>query len=209
MALRMKGMVAKGRPVRGGGRGGRGGRIQGKVEVKFDRGFHNIQRWMHELTTGKKSRVDNWQLLLVRNMADYLKAEVVKRIPRFPEEMRNYRDSIQVLDVRPVMIGGEKVVAEAVISLPEMVEVKEKDTTESVIWIKPKPNYMGHPAILILMQYQPWTLDTLPWFPPINLAKVIKSKVRQEEYEAIRDARMKDMSEVIPMLQKFKVKAKN
>lgn len=178
------------------------------VDLKFDKGWMRYNRWLGELTATRRNRVTTWSRLLIRNAADYLAAEVRDKISTTTPDLRAYRNSIIVRDVKPIAVGGHTFYPAAVLSEPKSRQVKELHTKRSILSVQPSRAGREQPAVQVLKQHEPWTLDTLPWFPPDTMAEMVASEVREDEYVAIREARLKDLPLVLSQLRKAGVRAK-
>lgn len=177
------------------------------VSLKFDKGWTRYNRWLGELTATRRNRVTTWSRLLIRNMADYLAVAVKDNISTMTPDLRAYRNSITVWDVKPLPIGGHTLYPAAVMSEPKSRQVSELHTKRSILSVKPSRVGRENPAVQVLKRHEPWTLDTLPWFPPDSIAEMVSSEVREDEYAAIRDARLKDLPLVLSQLRRAGVRA--
>jgi hypothetical protein len=163
---------------------------------------------LSETIKGKKNRFNAWARLTARNVGDFIADDVRERIPRSSEELSAYRDSIKVYDIRDVRTGGKKLVPVAVVSEPRMTTLGDEDGVKTALWIDPAPIGRFNPAVDILEKFAPWTPDTLPWWPPRGMATIVSQKVREDEWAAVRDARMRDLPRVVPALVRAGVKAR-
>ena len=118
------------------------------------------------------------QRYVVYNAAKIMLEEVISRIPT-GADYASYRSSLRLVQsgvVNPVF---------AVAAEPAKVE--EVDGSREVIYFEPKNARKPHPAVKLLMQYQPWTADTLPFKPPTSIALISKRKVSTDlAYTALR-----------------------
>jgi len=78
-----------------------------------------------------------------------------------------------------------------------------------VLYFKPK-KIRGRidPVVGVLMQYQPWTTDTLPFEPPRKFADMVSRRVTRDEVNRVRKAREDSRSEWTQQLQKLGVQPK-
>lgn len=126
------------------------------------------------------------QRYVVYNAAKIMLEEVVSRIPT-GADYASYRSSLRMVQsgvVNPVF---------AVAAEPAKVE--EVDGAHEVIYFKPKNARKPHPAVKLLMQYQPWTADTLPFKPPASIALTSKRKVSAREVDGLREKLLKSRPE--------------
>lgn len=127
-------------------------------------------------------RAEAIQRYIVHNAAQIMLEEVVSRIPT-GADYAAYRSSLRLVQsgvVNPVF---------AVASEPTKAE--EIDGARDVLYFKPKNERKPHPVVKLLMQYQPWTADTLPFKPPTSIATVTKRRVSTREVEGVREKLLK------------------
>jgi hypothetical protein len=133
-----------------------------------------------------KLRAEAIQRYIVYNAAKIMLEEVVSRIPT-GADYAAYRSSLRLVQsgvVNPVF---------AVASEPTKAE--EVDGARDVLYFKPKNARKPHPVVKLLMRYQPWTSDTLPFKPPTSIATTTKRKVSTREVEGVREKLQKSRPE--------------
>lgn len=86
-------------------------------------------------------------------------------------------------------------------------EAVEAET--DALYLKPaNPNARLDPAVRILIKYQPWTADTLPFDPPSNKVRLIARKVNKGEIDKIRTARESNRVQWTKELAEYNVRVK-
>jgi hypothetical protein len=124
------------------------------------------------------------------------RAGLIEKIPVGPA-YSNYRDSLQVSEVT---VGSEGDVF-AIRSNPTAVGSTELDAPNTLIYVRGKARMSKpDPAVQILEQYNPWTLDTLPFTPKTTVATIVSKKVAENTVSKIRKSRRKDRYKWAPAL---------
>jgi hypothetical protein len=89
------------------------------------------------------------------------------------------------------------------------LEAAEEGKDRTLLWIRPSRSASrADAAVAVLIQFAPWTRDTIPWWPPRGRASVVASKVREDEWNNVHADRVRDLPKAIKMLLDAGVKAK-
>jgi hypothetical protein len=81
---------------------------------------------------------------------------------------------------------------------------KKVDGQSTLLYIRPLKTRLrrSDPAVLILEQYNPWTLDSLPFLPKTELAQIISRKVPKSVVRMVTKERYRDKTKWRVALQK-------
>ena len=87
-------------------------------------------------------------------------------------------------------------------------KIKDLNAEKTVLYVRPKSKKIlrTHPEIGVLARYSPWTLDTLPFYPPKKQATVMSRPVRKGEIDAVRRDRLADKSEWLTQLNQLGIR---
>lgn len=152
--------------------------------VKGDQAFHNAVA----VTKSWPRRTRALRKRLAYEAAMKTKAGLLERLPNGPDQAV-YRNS---LDVVEVSVGGNDY-AYAVRSNPGAVGTSKVDAPNTLLYVRSRPRLTRpDPAVQVLEQYNPWTMDTLPFTPDGTKAIVTSKKVAGNTVTKIRKARRKD-----------------
>jgi len=117
----------------------------------------------------------------VYKAAEYVLNSVQGKIPS-TDEYKDYRESLQVAEVT----GDKQATTYAVVGKSKKKRLKTMDPSKTLIYVKPKYRLAKtSPAIRILSQYSPWTVETIPFYPSPKEATLITRKVREKEVDKI------------------------
>lgn len=104
---------------------------------------------------------------------------------------------------------GEEARSAAIVYWAKREEVRDRDPEKTLFHFKPKANKKHkHPGLYIMMKYNPWTADTLPWIPPKGDTVITYTVEKESVVSAIRKKRKRDLPRVVNLLKKKGVKLK-
>lgn len=149
-----------------------------------------------------KARMQAVRKLLVNEAATSLLNTIQEKLPADPL----FDDLRKALVVRGVEGLDENEAAAAVITKSDIAKRKLRDLPQDrVLLIVQKPNRRIQPPpeeIFILRAHNPWTMDTIPFIPKADVARLVFRIVAKEEVDRTRDLRRKALPSVLPMLAK-------
>lgn len=149
-----------------------------------------------------KARMQAVRKLLVNEVATSLLNTIQEKLPPDPlfDGLR------KALVVRGIEGLDENEAACAVLTRSEIAKRKLRDLpSDRVLLIVQKPNRRIQPPpeeIFILRAHNPWTMDTIPFIPKADVARLVFRVVAKEEVDRTREARRKALVTVLPMLTK-------
>lgn len=151
-----------------------------EIDTKeFDEARELTKEWV------KRSRAVRGQFL-------FMSARKVHRdiLGILPSDRRDLRRSLKFQRIRlPSIYNGYTIRSDS----PGSVMTQE-DATSSVIYVAAKQHIMRSvpEETLILEDYSPWTLETLPYPPDSKTADSISRRVSRREVDRVRRMRLKD-----------------
>ena len=132
-------------------------------------------------------RVAALERYMAYTAAQTMLKNVTAKIPQTPD-YKAYRESLKVSQS-----GVPSSPIFSVDSVEPKAEEVEKDT--DLLFFKVKGKGRLDPGLKVLLEYQPWTQDTLPFTPPLNKAELKKRKVSKQTVIEVAQARAKDRPE--------------
>ena len=136
-----------------------------------------------------RERIPNMEAQFTQDVADKARDHIRKRIPNTPE-WRRYKKHLEVVNVKGTREGEA---AHALRVPNKKASLTQKDTKKTVVYVRPKKgNVRVSEKILILAQFSPWTMDTLPFRPPAGQATLVSRKVSAGEVKAVSRLRSAD-----------------
>jgi hypothetical protein len=153
-----------------------------KLGFKSDGGLERIKL----LSKTWPSRVRKLMELLTLDVTEFARKEIVGRLPQ-QDQYRAYKHSLETVQV----VGGEKEeVAYAVRAPLRHRKVRKMDVRRVVLYVKPKRKLARESKeVTVLMKYNPWTLDTIPFTPKKRDAVVVSRRVGKTEVKRIAESR--------------------
>lgn len=108
-----------------------------------------------------------------------------------PSDRKELRQSLRMQSIRGL---PDSVDAYVIRSTPRGQAVARADEEATVIYVAVKSNLMraAPEATLILEEYSPWTLETLPYAPDPKTADVMTRRVSKREVNKVRRLRTRD-----------------
>jgi hypothetical protein len=129
-------------------------------------------------------RVEALRRELAYQSAKTLLDTAKSKIPKTDEYAR-YRDALRLYQH-----GSSRHPDYAVLGLDPKTDTVEKTT--DIIYFKGRKGRSLSPAVEILMKYQPWTQETLPFAPEPREARMVVRRVSTREVRAVTEMRNKD-----------------
>jgi len=149
---------------------------------EFDSAYALVRAWR------KRARAVRSQFLY--RSVDCVYKDVLKNIPSDRDELR------KSLRVQRIQGLSDAVDGYCIRAIPSRTVVKREDAEDVVVYVSAKNNllYKVPEATLILQEFSPWTLDTLPYPPDAKTSDVISRKVSRREVVKVRKLRRRDRS---------------
>jgi hypothetical protein len=137
------------------------------------------------------------------------KRAILARIPD-KEEYAKYKNSFHVAKIKgSVFSGGASYsVYSDVKAASSKQHHRDVDTTGSVVYVTPNSRRLAKkdPAVLVLQEFNPWTMDTIPFFPERVSATLIVRKVSEREMQSVAEDRKRQEYKWRKQLTKLGVK---
>lgn len=152
------------------------------MRVKVSKGTASTLRMLKDW----KKRARSYMDYNLYNLVDHVQEDVVSRLPGEAAELGKSMQMVRVTGATPSYLLRFQPVAQAV----------EKDEQNSVILevVSKRPLIEAPRREQILVDYSPWTLDTLPYTPSLRFATVVKRKVSEGAVRRVRKERKRDKS---------------
>lgn len=162
------------------------------------KGFVNINvgptketKRLLEMVRHYPERIKAVRAEFTREVAEDVLGRVKRSIPS-SRDYKDYKDSLRVSQVKR-MSGVEDVYT--VDAAPGTKKTEQLSPKNTILIVKPKMGAKGALGkIRILQKHNPWTADTIPFYPSVADALVISRKVRPQEVAHIRNKRNRDSS---------------
>lgn len=148
------------------------------IEARVDKNFKTTRKFLGELP----ERIDSTIRDMMQNAAEELLEGLRNSIPDV-EEYKEYQDSLGAYEVVDPL--GEWYTS-GVFSRAKGSHLKVIDTSRTVLYIQPRSiggEYSD--AAVVLQEYEPWTVDTLPYEPTPREADVIARQVSSREVKMV------------------------
>jgi hypothetical protein len=134
-------------------------------------------------------RIPNMQAQFTQDVAESARKQIRKRIPNKPE-WKHYRRHLEVVEVKGQTEGET---GHALRVPNKKAALSKKDVKKTVVYVRPRRgNVRVSEKILVLAQFSPWTMDTLPFTPPPGQATLVSRKVSAGEVKAVARLRNAD-----------------
>jgi hypothetical protein len=145
-----------------------------RFSVRPDAGNAAFLRLMKEMPERAKAVVG----MLPYLAAQFTYKHLLTKIPR-TSEFKGYRRGLEIARIR----GTSTVVGYSVRIDPKNRFVKTVDPNQVVVNVKIKETRMMpvDPEIRVLIKYNPWTMETLPFIPDKRQAQVVSKKATRKE----------------------------
>lgn len=141
-------------------------------------------------------RAEAIQRKITYDAATLMQEEVQNRIPR-TAQYAAYRSALKI-----VQSGFASAPVFAIMADPAEAQSETVEGETDVLTFKLRGSKRRRsPGAEILVQYQPWTLSTLPFVPDPKDATMVKRKVSKREVEAVAKAREDDRQKWLAALQ--------
>lgn len=141
--------------------------------------------------------------MIAREAAKYVLESVKEKLPT-SDDYVVLRDSLEVRDV--FGLKSEKIAASSIIPKKNRRK-REGDFSKlpmaRIVLVVQAPNKRIQPppkGIDVLREYNPWTIDTIPFVPKKSIAKTVYRKVTEEEVKELRLLRKRQMPEIKSLL---------
>jgi hypothetical protein len=160
-----------------------------------------VRRMMRELKDRTQAVIKMVPYIAAKDLYDQLQL----KIPDQPS-YRKYK-----LALRINKIGGlDKKTAGYTVSVPVMTDSRRDVTPNTVIYIRAKKVLKNVPAkIKLLEEHGPWTADTIPFWPKVTEAVIIKRKVSKREADKVSKLQLEPLQQKKIRDEFFKIGMKN
>ena len=148
------------------------------IEVRPDKHFKQTRKFLGELP----ERIDSTIRDMMQNAAVELLDALRTSIPDV-EDYKEYQDSLGAYEVIDPL---SEWVTTGVFSHSKGSHLRVIDTSRTVLYIQPRSiggEYSD--AAVVLQEYEPWTVNTLPYEPTPREAEVIARQVSSREVKAV------------------------
>lgn len=152
-----------------------------EADKNFD-SFRRVARSWARRTRALRNRVAYESAVRTR-------ATLMETIPT-GREWNEYRDSLDIAEVQGLGMG------EAAYTLRSRIQARGVDTLKeesTILYVRVNRQMrVVRPSIEILEKYNPWTVDTIPFYPPSTVAKILSRETTKLTTGKVRKRRIKD-----------------
>lgn len=153
--------------------------------------FQMLRQW--------PTRWKNFRAQMMYDVATFTMKSVQQKIPN-GLEFQDYKKSIRVAEVVGMPMGMQGFAVESAAKSSQLM-----DASGTLLYVKARRAKAGPSRALVLEQFGPWTVDTIPFIPTKDEAVVLRRKVRRKEVARVSTERRQSKSRWSAALSKLGV----
>lgn len=159
------------------------------------------ENWENLVTLFDKEMLDRYNFFLFefgKRLTGYIHSELLDRISRI-KGPKDYKKRLVIAEVRDQ--NGRA--WWAIVAKAKTLSQREYDPKRSVLSVVPRYDLdVENPVEEILVQYGPWTPDTLPFIPSLRQAAVVIKKVNDTDSAKVKHKNLSDGNDIQALMEK-------